>query len=60
MTDLWMCTTCKSMGFEVSVLGKDRCTFCDGTEGGNPPTQEEIDEAADASGLKKLWDDIKV
>lgn len=31
------CKTCKSVGFDKSVLGDDRCTFCDGTEGGNPP-----------------------
>ena len=31
------CPTCKSIGFEPSILGPDRCTFCDGTEGGNPP-----------------------
>ena len=28
------CQTCKSKGFESSVLGTDRCSFCDGTEGG--------------------------
>jgi len=32
------CPTCQSQGFEVSKLGPTRCTFCDGTEGGNPPT----------------------
>jgi hypothetical protein len=31
------CPTCGSKGFDVSVLGPDRCSFCDGTEGGNPP-----------------------
>lgn len=31
------CTTCGSKGFEPSVIAKDHCTFCDGTEGGNPP-----------------------
>lgn len=31
------CPTCKSKGFPLSTLGADRCTFCDGTEGGNPP-----------------------
>lgn len=39
------CPGCKSKGFAPSVLGPDRCTFCDGTEGGNPPTREEIKEA---------------
>lgn len=34
------CPTCKSKGFEVSVLGPMRCTFCDGTESGNPPEEE--------------------
>lgn len=32
------CLTCKSKGFAKSVLGEHRCTFCDGTEGSNPPT----------------------
>ena len=31
------CLTCNSIGFLPSVLGPDRCSFCDGTEGGNPP-----------------------
>lgn len=39
------CPTCGSVGFEVSVLGLDRCTFCDGTEGGDPPTAEEINDS---------------
>lgn len=32
-----ICPTCKSRGFPTSILGTDHCTFCDGTEGGNPP-----------------------
>jgi dCMP deaminase len=32
------CATCGSEGFEPSIL-RGRCTFCDGTEGGNPPTR---------------------
>lgn len=35
------CPTCKSKGFEVSVLGPTRCTFCDGTDSGNPPERDE-------------------
>lgn len=31
------CPGCNSLGFDQSKLGPDRCTFCDGTEGGNPP-----------------------
>lgn len=31
------CPTCGAKGFAQSVLGADRCEFCDGTEGGNPP-----------------------
>ena len=31
------CPTCQSSGFQASVLVPYRCTFCDGTEGGNPP-----------------------
>lgn len=33
------CPGCGSSGFSPSVLGEGRCTFCDGTEGGNPPTK---------------------
>lgn len=32
----WKCVTCGSVGFEPSVI-PHQCTFCDGTEGGNPP-----------------------
>lgn len=32
-----LCVTCGSKGFEPSILGEDRCTFCDGTEGGAGP-----------------------
>lgn len=32
-----LCPRCGSRGFEASVLGDGYCTFCDGTEGGNPP-----------------------
>lgn len=35
------CPSCRSKGFLPSVLGADRCTFCDGTEGGNPPGSPE-------------------
>jgi hypothetical protein len=43
------CPTCRSQGFAVSVLGPKRCTFCDGTEGGNPPQPvEHADEESDA------------
>jgi hypothetical protein len=34
----WECPVCKSKGFEPSITGKG-CTFCDGTEGGNPPKE---------------------
>lgn len=34
------CPTCGSAGFPESVLGANRCTFCDGTEGGNPPSAD--------------------
>lgn len=36
------CSGCNSEGFELSRLGQDRCTHCDGTEGGNPPTDSEV------------------
>lgn len=31
------CKTCGGRGFPVSALGPNQCSFCDGTEGGNPP-----------------------
>lgn len=31
------CPGCGSIGFPVSELGPLRCTFCDGTEGGQGP-----------------------
>lgn len=31
------CPTCRAVGFDPSILGPDRCSFCDGTEGGHPP-----------------------
>jgi len=31
---LHVCSTCSSIGFEVSAKGDKMCTFCDGTEGG--------------------------
>ena len=34
------CPTCEATGFQQSTLGPDRCTFCDGTEGGNPPEED--------------------
>lgn len=37
------CPYCNSSGFPPSKM-KDRCTFCDGTEGGHPPTEEEVEE----------------
>lgn len=40
LADRYECPTCKSKGFQPSVL-VNRCTFCDGTEGGNPPTGDE-------------------
>lgn len=38
------CPTCQSVGFPISRMGWHRCTFCDGTEGGHPPTEREIAE----------------
>lgn len=32
-----ICPGCGASGFGPSVLGPDRCQFCDGTESGNPP-----------------------
>lgn len=39
------CPTCGSTGFLPSRLGIGVCEFCDGTEGGNPPTDAEVLEA---------------
>jgi hypothetical protein len=39
-----VCHTCGSVNFEPSPL-PDQCTFCDGTVGGHPPTQREIEAA---------------
>lgn len=39
------CPSCGAKGFDQSILGADRCTFCDGTEGGNPPRPAEDDPA---------------
>lgn len=36
------CPTCHSTGFPKSILGDHRCEFCDGTEGGHPPTLADI------------------
>jgi hypothetical protein len=36
---LTKCVTCGSHGFSPSILGPDRCEFCDGTVGGNPPEE---------------------
>ena len=41
--DYLVCPTCYSKGFEISIL-ENRCTFCDGTEGGNPPDKGDSDE----------------
>lgn len=53
------CPCCKSVGFDVSVLGGDRCTFCDGTEGGNPPPWSDRfkDEFSDQWLIDSLMDD---
>lgn len=37
------CPTCKSSGFNRSHM-INRCSFCDGTEGGHPPTKEEVED----------------
>lgn len=39
-SEVWAlcCPTCKSVGFPKSVL-PDRCTFCDGSEGGQGPSE---------------------
>lgn len=41
---LFECPTRQSKGFEQSQL-PNRCTFCDGTFSGNPPTRKEVYDA---------------
>lgn len=36
------CPGCGSKGFAKSILGPDRCEYCDGTFGGNPPDPSEV------------------
>lgn len=43
-TQRFECPSCKAKGFEPSLL-PNRCTFCDGTFSGNPPTAEEVYDA---------------
>ena len=43
-----ICPTCNSKGFPVSKFYPDRCSFCDGTEGGNPPTESDLKEFQDS------------
>lgn len=38
-----VCGKCNSKGFEPSII-PGRCTFCDGTEGGTPPTEQDLAE----------------
>ncbi len=37
----FVCGTCGAEGFEPSII-PGRCTYCDGTFGGNPPTDDEF------------------
>lgn len=48
------CPTCNSSGFATSSLGPDRCEFCDGTFGGNPPEPAVFIIPADESDLHTL------
>lgn len=43
--DTYRCQTCRSAGFEPSILGPARCTYCDGTFAGVPPTLAEVEQA---------------
>jgi len=38
--DCKKCKSCGSVGFDKSIIN-NMCTFCDGTEGGNPPKELE-------------------
>jgi hypothetical protein len=51
----WVCPNCQSKGFERSLLWDNRCEFCDGTFGGNPPTPEEIKAAQKQTLSLKGW-----
>ena len=35
------CPTCGMFGYEDSVI-PDKCTYCDGTEEGHPPTADDV------------------
>lgn len=39
------CRTCGAKGFAPSKAFPDACEFCDGTFGGNPPTEQDIADA---------------
>lgn len=39
---VFTCPSCRSQGFEPSKNGK-RCSWCDGTESGNPPEETKMD-----------------
>ena len=47
MSEPFICPSCKSEGFLPSKLGPHRCTFCDGTESGQGPTEQDV--------LEKQW-----
>lgn len=38
--DCKKCKSCGSIGFDKSII-EGKCTFCDGTEGGNPPDKND-------------------
>jgi len=48
------CPSCNSKGFPISKLGPHRCTFCDGTEGGQGPTEQDIQDEQAAQALKHV------
>jgi rubrerythrin len=41
------CPECRSRGFKPSITGNG-CTFCDGTEGGNPPSSGSYNDPVEA------------
>lgn len=54
------CPTCKSIGFPKSVLSDDRCTFCDGTEGGHEPDVTTAKEDEALAGINREKEPIVV
>ena len=56
---MFNCKECNSSGFEPSLTGRG-CTFCDGTEGGNPPNYLILNEKEQSRFKAALMHDFRV